>query len=722
MRRANSIYGPTSAACGRLLFRMISPLFLCSVLVQAPLLEAFSAEARSSSVVVSCGPFASSAGPAFPATFGPAELVDGTGRRFPAVWIRREGYAVLRAELPSAGAGTVVYKAAAKISSTSDPPLPQAKGSGPLRRGVGGSAGAGPALPKLLVAGGAVRCEFDGGGGLDLDPDGSTSSGELRFEVEPKLRGGSGWRLVETDPLRSVFQFTAPSDDGGRFDVFVEAFPTTGRSRLSLLVQTGRSGERSADHGFVVTGSNSDAMASGPSGEDDECEEAETGESEVFLPEPDQRTTVAGFVRPERVVVIESSSFTCFTTCDPLHGPRRIRNGPRGARASMLLAGETADAGESRRLDLLLCRQGDDGRTPYVRSLALPSLLPGGRFASRVSGAPHLSAIAEEADAALRALRSDPRRGLGVRREDAGDWKMDAYRFGNLEWDTTLGLLLRHLDRGDPADFGQAMQAAEHLLQRDRDAARSGLFFLHGAGHRSGMVEPGHHWTEGLRLASAMTDDPRLRDALPRIADEQIASLSRIDLDLALPRSLGWGLLALVSLHDVATDRKSSEKTIRRLRDHVVLRWLPEGRFALERAGPDPDAPYRTSPFVETGIVLPALVRAEAVAPSALARERIKKAAAAAVRDSYDEIDGRRILRRAIWSDPVRGRPLKKTGEAGGEERLLFLAGLKAAGIKSAAHASELAQVRADLLWREKTFVGKEASMLLRALADLAPP
>ena len=29
-------------------------------------------------------------------------------------------------------------------------------------------------------------------------------------------------------------------------------------------------------------------------------------------------------------------------------------------------------------------------------------------------------------------------------------------------------------------------------------------FFLHGAGHRSGTVEPGHHWTEGLRLAAAV--------------------------------------------------------------------------------------------------------------------------------------------------------------------------------------------------------------------------
>lgn len=685
---------------------MLSPLFCCSLLFQSPMLEAFSAEARTVPVVVSCGPFASSCGPSAPATWRNTELVDGEGRRLKAVWVRRESHAVLRAELPPAGTGTATYKAAGKAA----PPT--------------------VAKTSAFASAGSGRCEFDGGDVLDLLPDGAVACGDVRIEVEPRSFGGSGWRLVESDPLRAVFLYSAPSDDGGRSDLFVEAFPTTGRTKLSLVFQTGRAGERIEDHGFVVMGPEHGGRAPARSDDDDdddasasdEAEEAERQESEILSPDPDLASMVGGFVRPVRAVVLAGSAFVCLTTWDPLCGPSRLRTGPRGVRAVTIPRGETADAGESRRLDLLLCRRGDDGATPIMRSLALPSPLPGGRPKTRVSGAPHLAALALETDAALRALRTDPRRGLGVRRGDAGDWRMDAYRFGNLEWDTSLGLLLRHFDRGDPQDFGQAMQAVEHLLQRDRDAARSGLFFLHGQGHRSGTVEPGHHWTEGLRLAAAASDDPRLRDVLPRIADQQIASLSRMDLDLALPRSLGWGLSALVSLHDVATDARSSERAIRRLRDHVIGRWLPEGRFALERAGPDPDAPYRTSPFVETGIVLSAIVRAESVAPSVLARERVRKAAAAGLRDSYDEVDGRRILRQAIWSDPVRGRPLKKTGEASGEERLLFLAGLKAAGIPSAADDAELSRVRTELVWREKTLVGKEASMLLRALADLAPP
>src|SRR5262249_4157819 len=105
----------------------------------------------------------------------------------------------------------------------------------------------------------------------------------------------------------------------------------------------------------------------------------------------------------------------------------------------------------------------------------------------------------------------DQAHGLLLEGEDAGDWKMDRLRVGNLEYDTALGLAEFGFLARDPVAMNQARASADHLLAFDRDAASSGLFFVHGASHRSGGLEAGHHWIGGLALLDRADGDPLRR-------------------------------------------------------------------------------------------------------------------------------------------------------------------------------------------------------------------
>ena len=320
-------------------------------------------------------------------------------------------------------------------------------------------------------------------------------------------------------------------------------------------------------------------------------------------------------------------------------------------------------------------------------------------------------------DAALGVFRSDPRHGLLHRRGDLGDWKMDSWRVGNLEWDTSLGFLLRYFDLGRRIDGTQALAGVEHLLLRDRDPA-SGLFFQHGREHRSGVVEPGHHWVEGVAAVAGWLADPWLEDEARALAGDQLSAFERLDLAAALPRSLAWALTAACALHELAPDRARSLRLIRKIERFVLSRQSTAGHFTIEPSTAQ-EGNFRVSPFVDGGILLPALEQAAKVTRTRGAAAAIGRARQALLRDGIlREPDGP-VLVSSILIEPKNGRVVSSGGRAEGEEVVLFLAGVATAGADEDV-AGLLRRAESSLALDSRTYLGKGISMLMRALPAYA--
>jgi hypothetical protein len=403
----------------------------------------------------------------------------------------------------------------------------------------------------------------------------------------------------------------------------------------------------------------------------------------------------------------------------PGRSPKYVARGDGFVAFGLCDSDDDLDEGEERRIDVAFTTNAErEGRT-IARPATFPKRTRGALRFGRASRDLKLKAWSAALKKDLEAWRGSPKHGLGYRRGDGGDWFMGQGRAGNLEWDTAFGLAARFMDVGDPIDLFHAEAAVDHLLARDRDA-RSGLFFVHGAGHRTGRVEIGHHWTEGLRLVLETTDDPSLRLAVARVANDQADAFKACDLAAALPRSLGWGLLSLSALHPFATDKEASAAAIARFRARVASSATREGHLDLERFDPSPTAPFRVSPFVVGGIVLPAFVSTAAIPPTRDEAALARRVGRALLSDAYAIVEGRRVLRSSLFCDPARGRVVGSSGEATGEERLLFLAGLSTLGREFAPSQVELSAAEATRAAPSKVFLGKEISTTLRALASLA--
>lgn len=673
---------------------MLSCAWLVGAVVGLQTVEVFCAEDLSEPAVMSCGLLPSTLVPAG-APWVPIRCADESGARVPAAAVRRAGHSVLRILSAPRRAGRTVFR----VESGGPPPASLDAGEAFERDG------------RVRVEACGRTFRGDDGGVFECERATVVPYGAADF--------CGAWRIAEADGLRvtAVWEGVArPWARPGRpwrTEIHAALYPAVGVVEFAAVFEASGGGGAATDFGLRVGESESADDA-------EPADDAGGGPERLRAEDADAATAQDRRRRPMRRS-FGGRGFSADVPLDPLRAPRAELRFADGSRAALAVeAGERCDAGEARRVDLRVGRDG--GPETLARPVAPPARLPSGERVGRVARAAPLQELDAALNEALSAWRSDPRRGLGLRAGDAGDWFMDAVRAGNLEWDTTLGLTLRYLDRGDSENLRQALDAAEHLLQRDRDGARSGLFFLHGVGHRSGELEAGHHWVSGLRAAAALVDDPRLLAALPRLAEEQLAALRKVELAHALPRSVGWGMVALAALHDVAPDRRASAEQLARYRDFALSRALPEGRFALERREGDADALVRCTPFVDAGVLLPGLAAVDRALGRPVSRDVVRRASESLRRDAFDVVDGRRILRASLWCEPVRGRVVKKTGEAEGEERALFWAGLAAADPSVRPSEAELAAAEKSLALRGKTYLGKEISMLLRALPELAAP
>lgn len=329
-----------------------------------------------------------------------------------------------------------------------------------------------------------------------------------------------------------------------------------------------------------------------------------------------------------------------------------------------------------------------------------------------------LQAVASDLAAAL---LHDPERGLIRRGEHAGDYRLPRGDLANLEYDTTLGLVIWALAGEEPAALAAARTGRDLLLARVWDRAGSGLFFPHGSHHRRGQVEPGHHWVGGLLLLEHAEPDPLTGPELERVLDAQLRELERRDLEQELPRSLGWGLLALSEAALWRRDDRDSRREIRRWRGHLLARQTGSGILGLV---PFPGRPrtWLTNPFVQGGIILPALVRSLGAVPSASCAPKVRHLARGLARHAVVEREERLHLARRLVVPEGSGKPTAWVQDPVPGRAALFLGGLAAAdpALKRLEPMRALLQTSLERLDPQALKVGPRASLLLRALPHLA--
>lgn len=368
-------------------------------------------------------------------------------------------------------------------------------------------------------------------------------------------------------------------------------------------------------------------------------------------------------------------------------------------------AGAVLEPGEGRIARAAWCR----GPAAPVRAARL--------WVREPAGAP--SDLVETSRALLERMLNDRACGFISEGRGRGDWRFGRDDAGNGEYDTTLGLLRFGDLTGHSEAHRLARAMADHLLGVDWDGAGSALFFPHGPGHREGPIEIGHHWIEGLCVLEDREPCPLRRGLLDEIMLRQIETFQAADLDRELPRSLGWGLLALSEAADrPGPHRIDTRAELERWRNAILDRQTPGGWLHLVALAGDPEV-GNENPFVQGGIILPALVRSLTVVPSSRARSRTRRLARALERGATHVIDQECRLARRCVIDVGSGQVLSRTGAAPGEHAALFLAGLRSAG-RGAAEPPHLRALRrtipSTLRSDDKRFVGAQLSILLRSL------
>ena len=161
--------------------------------------------------------------------------------------------------------------------------------------------------------------------------------------------------------------------------------------------------------------------------------------------------------------------------------PRRARSRAIPAAHAVLVVEAPESLSRGSRASFRL-RLGDGARRRRrARPARFPPAWPGGARFGPPSRCRDLARLSAPARRRGRRVPGGPAsRPACTRRGDLGDWRMDSLRFGNLEWDTSLGFLLRvRSTAAIGSTAAQAILGVEHLLLRDRDPA-TGLFFQHG--------------------------------------------------------------------------------------------------------------------------------------------------------------------------------------------------------------------------------------------------
>ncbi len=231
-----------------------------------------------------------------------------------------------------------------------------------------------------------------------------------------------------------------------------------------------------------------------------------------------------------------------------------------------------------------------------------------------------------------------------------------------------------------------------------------------------GTIEAGHHWIAGVLALERLQPDPVRGPLVETLVASELSALARLDLEKQWPRSLGWGLWALAEAARTGAFPKEHRREIRRFRNHLLARRANSGVLLLTKE--EGGMTYAESPFVQGGILVPAIAASLEVVPDAEQRGALAGFARAWLRLGMVLDEERFGLSERVAFDR-RGNVIGRSGRAEPEFGALFAAGLVAAEPELSRDPTLrrlVALVSAAPLDERRRYLGRNLSVLLRSL------
>lgn len=309
---------------------------------------------------------------------------------------------------------------------------------------------------------------------------------------------------------------------------------------------------------------------------------------------------------------------------------------------------------------------------------------------------------------------------------DYGDYRTEFGHYANNEFDPGYGLLKRFLIAGNVRDLALAETVLLHGVRYDRTGSAEpeqwqGVPWVHGEDHRSGDVELGHMWVDGLLQFYFLSGDPRYCEAALSIG----RCMAGQPFDVAgklLERSAAWSLMALTALVDAGfTD---FENAMNRAAALIRKCQSSYGFFRFGLAEDDNGSRFSINAWVTAGITVEALYRHYLLTGDVRSCDAVIKAGTWLVRSNAMQRDG--TWCRKVWFNRVEkicipnesylcrdgenaliALGLARAGQLSGERYFLKLAG------------KSLEQGMRALIDRTPEYPGKALALIGRAAPDV---
>ncbi|MBU0753519.1 MAG: hypothetical protein KJ645_00165 [Planctomycetes bacterium] len=192
-----------------------------------------------------------------------------------------------------------------------------------------------------------------------------------------------------------------------------------------------------------------------------------------------------------------------------------------------------------------------------------------------------------------------------------GDYRTSFGHFANNEFDPAYGLLKFFLLSEKIESLSMAETMLLHGLRIDRTGPAEpeqwqGVPWVHGEEHRSGEIELGHMWVDGLVLYHSLSADQRFLEAA--IAVGKCMAGQPFDMrSTIIERSASWSLMALTAL--VETGHKEFQPAMDRAAALIRSRQTSEGWFRFSTAAMNSGETFTANVWVTAGITVEALYR-----------------------------------------------------------------------------------------------------------------
>ncbi len=309
---------------------------------------------------------------------------------------------------------------------------------------------------------------------------------------------------------------------------------------------------------------------------------------------------------------------------------------------------------------------------------------------------------------------------------DFGDYRLWHGQYANCEYDPAFGFLNRFLVNGDAGDLAMAETMLKHWIRFDCSGPAdhetpNGLPWVHGKDHRSGEIEPGHMWVDGLLLFCLLTGENRFREAAAAIGS-YLAEYAPGPGVRTNERSESWRLMALTAL--VRAGEPGLEQAMDSSAARLRARQSERGYFRYHEEEREEGACWVANTWVTAGITMEALFRHFVLTMDDRSFESVLRASDWLMNDCVDPISGN-WFQNMFYEKENPSLPLERKGRVREENGAFIALGLVRAGSLSKDEKTlnlarrvlmeSLHEVRAH----QDEYAGRALSVLLRTSLDV---